>query len=370
MRHYFLTGGSGVVGSAFLKRIAPRQEPVTLLLRSKTPDEAKARLGKLLEFCELAPGAARHIEALPGDLHLPRLGLQPSDYDHVTQHCTHLVHCAGNVRMNLPIEEARRQTLAMTEAMIELLRACSQARKMEFVSTVGVGGRLPGEIPEAWLDAPRAFHNSYEAAKAEAEERVRQQIQAGLPITVHRPSMVVGDSRTGQAIAFQVFYYLCEFLSGARSQGVIPQVGRMQLDIVPADYVAAVLDWSSQKERLPVAIVHACSGAQGAIALRTLIQRIHDIFKAHGRRLPAVRMVPRPLFLFLLRAARPFIAPKQRRALDALPFLLAYLNEAQTFANGQTLRLLQADGVVLPRVDEYLERVLQYYLRSAITPRH
>ncbi|MDA8141816.1 MAG: SDR family oxidoreductase [Desulfobacteraceae bacterium] len=369
MLHYFLTGATGAIGSAFLMRIASRQAPITLLLRATTREEANARLQKLLNFLNLDPNSTRHIEALPGDLQLPSLGMQPNDYDRVAKTCTHLVHCAGNVYMNLPLEQARQQTLTMTSGILALLQSSSRACKLELVSTVGVGGHTQGEIPEAWIDHPRAFHNSYEAAKAEAEQLVREKIQAGLPITVHRPSMVVGDSQTGRTIAFQVFYYLCEFLSGARTQGWLPQVGKMRLDIVPADYVAEILDWSSQKGNHTRQILHSCSGAQGAIPLRILIERIREIFRAHGRRLPATKLIPLPLFQLLLGAARPLIAPRHRRALDALPFFFAYLKEDQTFANSQTLRLLEADGIHLPKVEEYLENILHYYLTAAGKPK-
>ena len=54
----------------------------------------------------------------------------------------------------------------------------------------------------------RTFHNTYEQAKAEAEEYLYPfMADERLPITIHRPSMVVGDSMTGKAISFQVFYH-------------------------------------------------------------------------------------------------------------------------------------------------------------------
>jgi hypothetical protein len=174
--------------------------------------------------------------------------------------------------------------------------------------------------------------------------------------------MVVGDSRTGAAPSFQVFYHLCEFLSGARTMGWIPRVGDMQLDIVPCDYVASVLDWSLQHPRSPAPILHACAGPQGALALTTLIRRARCLFAAHGRRLPAVKPVPLPLSRWLLRLSRPLIPPAQRRALDALPFFFAYLKERQWFSNTRTLALLAADGIAPPVVDDYLEKILAYYL--------
>jgi nucleoside-diphosphate-sugar epimerase len=362
-RHYFLTGGTGVVGSAFLRRIASRPERATLLMRAESQAQADERLRRLLRACEVESTAALRIEALPGDLDRPNLGLAPAAYARVAGTCTHLVHCAGNVHMNLPLAEARRQTLAMTAGILQLLEDSRVARKLEFVSTVGVAGHTGGEIPEQWLDHPRRFHNSYEAAKAEAETLVRARIAAGRPITVHRPSMVVGDARTGQTSAFQVFYYLCEFFSGGRSHGFLPAVDGTSLDIVPADYVARVLEWSSRKEQHPAPILHLCSGPLGALPLSRMTADVRRIFTEHGRQLPAVKELPLPLCKMALRLIRPLIPPRDRRALDAMPFLFAYLNESQSFGNRHTRALLEADGIELPKAEEYLETVLGYYLK-------
>ncbi len=364
LRHYFLTGGTGVVGSAFLRRIASRQERVTLLIRAENQAAADERLANLLTFCAAAPEAARKIEALPGDLYAPRLGLAEDAYRRVAQNCTHLVHCAGNVHMKLPLEQARRQTLAMTRGILELLDASPAARKLEYVSTVGVAGHTPGEIPEKWMEHPRRFRNSYEAAKAEAEELVREKIAAGRPITVHRPSMVVGDAHTGKTIAFQVFYYLCEFFSGGRSHGFLPAVDGMHLDIVPADYVARVLDWSSGREQPSSTILHLCAGPLGALPLSRLIAEVRRVFSAYGRQLPTLKELPLPLCRLALRLIRPLIPPGDRRALAAMPSLFAYLKEAQSFSNKNTRALLAADGIELPDVEEYFDRVVGYYLRQ------
>jgi len=362
-KHYFLTGSTGVVGSALLRRLARRQARVTLLIRADNDQMLENRLESLLHHCD-TPDALT-IDAVAGDLYAQNLGLPQKVYDRLAGQCTHILHCAGNVHMNLPLEQARRQTLAMTNGMLTFMRSADQVRKMEYVSTVGVAGHTSGEMPEAWIRQPRSFRNTYEAAKAEAEEIVRNEIEAGLPITVHRPSMVVGDALTGKNISFQVFYYLCEFLCGARTRGFIPWLGDKSLDIIPSDYVAAVIDWSSGKTNLPTPILHLCSGTQGAVPLTELVSRVRHIFTTRGRRLPRLRHVPAQALKAMLRLMRPLIPPKHRRAVDALPFFFAYLKEKQTFGNEVTLRLLTAEGIEPPLWQSYLEPVLDYYLGKA-----
>lgn len=364
MRHYLLTGATGTVGSAFLNKISQRKEQVTLILRGETKKVAQERLKNLISFLEIKPAAAANIDVIQGDLYQPGLGISKKDYSYIKKNCTHFVHCAGNVYMNLPIEKARHQTLTMTRGMLELFEASSNGKKMEYVSTVGVSGHTEGDMPEEWIQHERAFRNSYETAKAEAEEIVHAKIDAGMPITVHRPSMVIGDSKTGKAVSFQVFYYLCEFLSGSRTKGFVPQVGDMKLDIIPSDFVASILYWSSKKAKLPTPILHACSGKIGAIPLKALITQVHTFFSNHGRHMAPVRMLPVPLYKLLLEGAKLFLPEKERRALGALPFFFNYLKDDQTFSNTRTLELLKKDKIMLPRVDDYLENVLGYYLEN------
>ena len=168
-----------------------------------------AQAGQAFTFWALGPaeGEARtRVSALAGDVTEPRFGLGEQDFRQLACNSTHIVHSAGAVRMNLPLEEARRSSVGSARNVVALARA-SQAmgmlQKLEFVSTVGVLGRGSGVLEEKWVTAARQFHNTYEAAKADAEDYIRTEIEAGLPVTVHRPSMVVGDSRSGRIVHFQ-----------------------------------------------------------------------------------------------------------------------------------------------------------------------
>lgn len=364
MRHYFITGATGVVGSAFLKRILDRRQPATLLIRADTQRSADDRLKQVMRSCGIPDHCRQEIRLVRGDLCLPNMGLDADDYRYLCDTGTHIVHCAGNVRMNRPQVEARRETMATTLNVLELMSASRAAEKMEFVSTVGIAGRASGELAEAWIEHPRQFRNSYEAAKAEAEDVVRDFSAAGLPITVHRPSMVVGDSRTGQTVSFQVFYYLSEFLSGARSYGMLPRLNGTLLDVIPSDYVAALLEASGLDTGSPAAVLHSCSGRAGAIQLSALVKRVRRRFFQNGRCLPAIRFLPIALFKLAIALIKPLLPPTERRALGSIPYFLSYLEQKQYFGNQFTKQFMQSKKIELPKVDDYIDTVLQYYLTS------
>ena len=142
----------------------------------------------------------------------------------------------------------------------------------------------------------------------------------------------------------------------------------MRLDIIPADYVAAVLDVSSTTNGARLPILHACSGKAGAIQLEQLAKRVRRFFIDSGRNLPPIRVLPVPLFKLVLRCLKPLLPPKQQKALGALPYFLSYLKEEQFFVNTSTQRFMKANDIDLPKVDEYLETVLQYYISAHRRP--
>ncbi|MGH7340714.1 MAG: SDR family oxidoreductase, partial [Candidatus Rokuibacteriota bacterium] len=238
MSTYFLTGGTGVVGGAIAQRLLADSpgNRIRLLIRAGSDTEVTGRLEELVSSWALEASARARIDAVRGDTTLPRLGLEGDVYARLASECTHLVHCAAIVRMNLAIDEARESAVGAARNLVDLARACrttGRLEKVEVLSTVGVGGRRPDPLPERWITERREFHNTYEQAKAEAEDYLRSELEPGFPMTVHRPSMVVGDSRSGRIARFQIFYHLAEFLSGRRTFGVFPRLGGNRLDVVP-----------------------------------------------------------------------------------------------------------------------------------------
>lgn len=371
MRTYFVTGGTGVIGSALVPALIDAGDEVYLLVRAADELELRRRVDDLFRFWNLGSAEAkarRKLHALRGDATEPRFALQPAEYSLLQARVTHIVHAAGAVRMNLPLDEARRSAVGSAQKVVDLaweLHGQRRLRKVEFVSTVGVGGRL-GVVPEDWIDGARDFHNTYEQSKAEAEQLVRKAVAEGLPLTVHRPSMVVGDSRTGRVIHFQVFYHLCEFLSGRRTLGLYPPLQGQTLDIVPSDHVARVIAVSSRRDDLVGRILHECSGPAGALPLPALRDRVRERMRQQGRRLPPVLTLPAGTFRRALGVAARFLDERSRRAVATLPVFLDYLASNQRFENARTRALLEADdpGSAPPLWQTYLDRVLDGYLAS------
>jgi thioester reductase-like protein len=220
-----LTGATGFVGKEILDRFLDRGRRVYALVRAGD-DEAAA--GRLEPHARLA--------AVAGDIERPRLGLGTSRAAALADEVTTVVHCAASVSFDLSLEKSRRINVDGTRNVLDFARRCPNLERLSYVSTAYVSGE-PGRLfQENQLEVGQSFRNPYERSKFEAERMVRQSAD-GLPLQILRPSIVVGDSRTGRTSSFNVLYGPLK----AFARGAIPAIPARRsspVDIVPVDYVA------------------------------------------------------------------------------------------------------------------------------------
>ena len=374
-KKYFVTGATGVIGSALIPLLL--EDPscqIWVLIRADSSEHQKKRLEDLVRYWgmdhEHEQDARLRIKPLLGDTDKSNFALSENVYAEIVNQCTHIIHCTGSVRMNLELEMARQHALGSAKNLVELALACKASgslRKIEYVSTVGVAGRMPGALPESWISQSRDFHNTYEQAKAEVEDYFREQMELNdLPITLHRPSMIVGDSKAGKIIQFQVFYYLCEFIAGRRTFGILPDFDDAVVDIVPVDYVARVIKWSSDQEKSTVGkIFHLCSGPDLSIRITHLQKILRTKLKTRGIKPSFIFTMPSIFYIALLKLVTPLVSEKFRRPMKTLPIFLDYINEKRLFDNKNTIAYLKnKSGPELPPIKNYLENILSVYLNT------
>ncbi len=237
-----LTGATGFLGMEMLARLLePGDRDVVCLIRAGDDTVAAERLAAVLaRLYEQAPASVERVRAVAGDVSADGLGLTPAGRAALIESVTSVVHCAASISFDNTLEQARAVNTAGSLAMIELSReiaAGGALRRHLHVSTAYVAGRFQGLFRETDLDRGQGFRNTYEESKFDAE-RALGEVAGDLPLLIARPSIIVGDSRSGWTSAFNVIYWpMRAFSRGLMDEVSIDPDGLA--DIVPIDYVAA-----------------------------------------------------------------------------------------------------------------------------------
>ncbi len=236
-----LTGAAGFLGAQIARRLIQKPDcTVIALVRAPDLDSAQHRLSRAWwDWRELAEAIGTRVEVICGDVASTRLGLDAATYDRLVQLVTHIIHTAADLRMNAPIEILRRTNVQGTANMLAFARAAHRDHglaRFSHVSTAYVCGGRRGSVPEEALSDQYGFSCAYELSKYEGECLV-QAAKAELPISVFRPGMIVGDSRTGEIKTFNSFYFpLKLYLTGVAQ--FLPANPNLRVNIIPVDYVA------------------------------------------------------------------------------------------------------------------------------------
>ncbi|MCG7525850.1 amino acid adenylation domain-containing protein [Streptomyces sp. OfavH-34-F] len=247
-----LTGASGFLGAFLLRDLIEATDgPVDCLVRAASPDSAAQRIRANLEHYGLwRPRYADLIRPVPGDLAAPGLGLAADERAALARRLGPVLHNGARVNFAAPYGDLRAPNVAGTEELLRLL-ADSGSPGLHYVSTTSVyapsrgkGGEL---LTESSPTGPvEELPDGYSRTKWVAEQLVGLAGERGLPVTVHRPGRISGDTATG---ACQDRDLLWQLIKGCLQAGAVPDIAHGTTDWVPVDYVSAAVTALSTADR-------------------------------------------------------------------------------------------------------------------------
>jgi thioester reductase-like protein len=353
-----LTGATGFLGMELLARFLERTEKtVFALIRGADDDEADARLLQAAGAMVRAPERFRErLVAVRGDVTLPDLGLSAERRQSLAERVGEIVHSAASVSFNLPLERAREINLEGTRRMLELATLCDERgglRRFSHISTAYVAGSHRGEFGEDDYDVGQSFRNTYEQSKWEAEGLVREHGRS-LPVTILRPSIVVGEEDTGWTPAFNVIYApLRAYSKGAYF--ALPARRSSPADVVPASYVADAVLELSQRES---AAGHTYNLAAGPRA-NSVGELMDMAASAFGRR-RAMALPP----WFYRRVIHPLLLRKsggrRRRMLERSEIYFPYFSLEVSYGTSRAESHLADAGIHVPPLRDYFHRLVMF----------
>jgi thioester reductase-like protein len=365
----FVTGATGFLGARLVRELLARypEARLTLLVRDRTGRDRNGRGGSSQSGQERAdlivPASERmRVEVFSGDVGLPRLGLEDAAYQRLTAETTRVIHSAATVRFDHSLKEARRINVEGTRRVLDFAGGMGRLRGLAYVGTAYVAGERVGLVREDELAVGQSYRNTYEQTKAEAEALVRSRLSSGLsslPGVILRPSIIVGDSRTGATSSFKMMYWPLKIYA-RRLWRTVPGYPDAVLDIVPVDFVAAAVARLAFDEAAVGSTVHLCAGPRGSATIQQIARRAAEYFDV-----PEPRYVEPKLFFAALRPLLYVLlwGRKRRVLLDGRAYR-DYFTMRMQFDTTNAERLLEHAGVCPPQVIDYLDRLFHYCVAS------
>ncbi len=354
----FITGVTGNIGGKLLITILDNDPDTKIiaLIRGESAAVAQSRLEQALrvlspEFDTALIGS--RVRVICGDITQHQLGLTDAAFDKLASEVTHIIHSAAGIQFTLPLDCARQVNFVGTINVMSLAQRAAEIGQLcnvAYISTAYVCGDRDGWIYEDESVAPRQFSNTYEQTKFEAEQYVRT-LMPTLPITILRPSIVVGDSQTGRTLTFNVLYSPLKFIYKGIIRALICDPAT-PLDVVPLDYVAKVAHHILFRAETTGKTFHIVAGAAEAPAVGSVVRHFLNYL---GQNLTGVNeRVPS------LDQSNDGKITGNPRTLQLMAVFDPYLKVTRHFDNGNTLTALQGSGITLPPFAGYFDKLLDY----------
>jgi thioester reductase-like protein len=245
----FFTGFPGFLGVELLPRVLRRspEDRALCLVQDRFAGLARTRVD---ELTARHPDLAGRVDVVTGDITVPGLGLD--DPAGTIAEATEIWHLAAVYDLSVAREVGMRINVAGTRNVLDVAELAGALTRFQYVSTCYVSGRWAGPYGEDDLDVGQVFNNYYEETKFLAEAEVAERRRGGLPTTVYRPSVVVGDSATGATQKYDGPYFALQWLLRQRRIAVMPAIGdptAFRFNIVPRDFVVDAIAHLSGTDR-------------------------------------------------------------------------------------------------------------------------
>jgi thioester reductase-like protein len=306
MKHEFITGATGLLGSYLLREALLVEQPVAVLVRGQRRQTAAQRVSGLVAEMEAALG--RKLPApvvLEGDLREPGLGLSPSSLEWVGQNCQRVVHCAASLQFQ--VESASSEPYrSNVDGTRHLLRMCQNLGIGHFhlISSAYVCGDRQGLVSEQDLECGQQFNNDYERSKFMAEVLVRQAPWLD-HWTLYRPSVIVGDTDSGYTSSFDgayAFLRLARLFAGKSLEESLQSLGLDACDrvnLVPVNWVSACIRSLIDRDDRPSGQTYHLTSSHPLTP--------EDLYQATLGRADSAPAVPTSALDEVLRVYRPYL---------------------------------------------------------------
>ena len=300
--HVLVTGGAGVVGTEVVKRLCAAGVELTALVKTS------------------ALHAAPHASVIQGDLRRAGLGLDRREYRRLARSIDRIVHIASVVDFNSEPGTVVVTNVNGVAGMVDLARASDA--DILYVSTAYTSQFAPAARVAGTGCA--TGRDTYLASKAAGDHIIAD---SGSAYRIVKPSIVIGDSLTGQIMRPQGLHNIIE----AYRRGVVPFFPadeQTRIDFVPVDVLAdaicaGALQWDIFGDE-----VQWLTAGDAAPTMANLMQWVDD-FDGAGPTDRPVRFIPlETVQRLIMPAFSSTLDARSRHRLENMMALMALFTDA------------------------------------------
>jgi NAD(P)-dependent dehydrogenase (short-subunit alcohol dehydrogenase family) len=359
MGTYFVTGATGFIGRHLVERLLERDGDIHVLVREGSTDKFEQLMDRWRR--------PERVKPVFGDLSQPQLGIDDAARERL-QGVDHFFHLAAVYDITADETTNALLNVGGTQNAVDLANALG-AKRFHHMSSIAVAGTFDGWFTEDDFDEGQELPSPYHRTKYESEKLVRERVQG--PWRAYRPSLVVGNSRTGEMDKIDGPYYFFKAIQKIRH--ALPEwfplisleFGRT--NIVPVDYVAAAVDHIAHKDGLDGQAFHIVDPKppkSGDVmnAFANAAHAPHAVMRVDKK---LTDMLPKGVLSYALKI--PALRGIRRSFLADLGIPEEALKHAELrtrFDARDTLRALSGSGIELPALDTYADKLWDYWERN------
>ena len=367
MPTYFVTGATGFIGRHLVERLLARDGELYVLVRPGSEGKL-ARLGGGDERSGDDASGGGRIHPVTGDLAEPYLGLDAEQRDALRGTVDHFFHLAAIYDMTADETANALHNVAGTQHAIDLANDLG-AGIFHHASSIAVAGSYEGHFTEDMFDEGQALPSPYHRTKFESEKLVRSRVTGAW--RVYRPSIVVGDSRTGEMDKIDGPYYFFKAIQKARHAlpEWFPLVGVEVgwTNIVPVDFVAAALDHIAHEPDLDGQAFHLVNPRpqRAGDVLNTFARAGHAPQMAIRVDKRMTDMLPKGVLSYAMKL--PALKDIRRTLLADLGIpdtVIEHMALVPRFDGRDTARALKGTGIEVPELETYSAKLWDFWERN------